>query len=284
MRKQFNSPVRKKIGVAWVYKMEMRNHEDASFEEGDLVLVFSKKNQWMFTLEKGQQWDTHLGSLDHDSIIGSKSGKTIQLKRQEVRVTKPTLIDYIDMMEKTTQIIYPKDLATMVFHGDVHPGLKILELGTGSGALTLTLLRAVGRTGKIVSYDNKKRHVEKALENIRRFPLNIDYNTNLEVRIKDVYEGIDIDETFDRIFIDLPNATKVLPFLKEKIKSDGRIINYCVQANQLQEYVLALEKHGFIYKGSFETLKRDWIVDKLRLRPKERILGYGAFITLAIPS
>jgi len=247
------------------------------FQESDLVLILSKKNKWILRLKKGGVWSSHLGCIKHDSIIGLKPGERIKLKDREIIVTRPALVDFIDKMPRASQIIYPKDSAMIIFFGDVYPGLEVLELGIGSGALTLCLLRAVGKKGKVVSYDQDEGMIKKALKNIREFIPN----PNLKVRIKNVYEGLDCEEKFDRIFIDIPRPEKVVPFLKDVIKEDGLVINYCLQADQLQRYVIGLKKEGFCQIESFETIKRDWLVDELRVRPKERIIGYGAFITIA---
>ena len=165
----------------------------------------------------------------------------------------------------------------MIFFGDVCPGMRILELGIGSGALTLSLLRAVGKEGKVVAFDQNDRMIKRALKNVKEFIPE----ASLEVRKGDVYEGINCEEKFDRVFIDIPNPEKVVQFLKGVLKEDGLAINYCLQADQLQRYVVKLKKEGFYQIETFETIKREWIVDEQRVRPRERIIGYGAFVTVA---
>ena len=257
----------------------MKNFE--KFKIGDFVLAICEKNFWVFQLKEKGVFGTHFGKIDHKEILKLRVGERKKVGKKVVFFTKARLVDFINYKAKrVSQIIYPKDSSQMIFFGDLKENLKVLEIGVGSGALTLAILNFLGKKGRLVGLDYDKRMIKAAKENVEKFLKA----KNFEFKIMNVYEGINLKEKFDRIFIDIPDPAKIVKFLPPLIKNSGLIINYCVQADQLQKLVIELRKHNFFVQDIFETIKRDWLVDEKRLRAKELIRGYSAFITIARPT
>jgi tRNA (adenine57-N1/adenine58-N1)-methyltransferase len=244
-------------------------------------LVDSKARHYALTLKAGEVFQHSGDTLPHDEMIGKPDGSLVTLSRgKRMLALRPTLAEYVLKMPRGAQVIYPKDLATITIWADIFPGARVFEAGTGSGALTMALLRATGERGLLVTYECREDFAQTAVKNIERFLGSV---PNLTLRRRDAYEGIDpVDGPFDRIVLDLPEPWRVVPHVAEVLRGGGIYLSYVPTVPQVMRTVEALEKEtvfGLIH--TFESLVRTWNVQGRSVRPDHRMVAHSGFITVA---
>jgi tRNA (adenine57-N1/adenine58-N1)-methyltransferase len=175
--------------------------------------------------------------------------------------------------------VYPKDLGPIVVYADVFPGARVLEAGTGSGALTIALCRAVGEDGRVVSYELRAEHRERAVANVEAFFGKLP--DRLDLRAGDVAEAGAGDERFDRLILDVAEPWAPLAALAPVLEPGAVLCAYLPTTVQVQQLVLALPGAGFVHMETFEVLKRTWHVTERSVRPDHRMVGHTGFLTVA---
>ncbi len=252
-----------------------------SFQDGEQVLLIDQRGRrHLFMLRKGETFHSDRGWVTHDAIIGQPDGTWVRTsKGTRYVVLRPTLAEYVLDMPRGAQVIYPKDLAMVMFWADIFPGARVLEAGMGSGALTLALLRAVGPAGKVISYEQREDFARRALANIQ---LRMGEVNNLAVRLRPVEEGLPEEETVDRAVFDLPEPWHLVDPVARVLRSGGIFLSYVptiIQSHQLSE---ALRRHpGYTLVETFETLFRPWNIENTSVRPFHRMVAHTGFITVA---
>jgi tRNA (adenine57-N1/adenine58-N1)-methyltransferase len=249
---------------------------DPTFHAGDRVLLIdAKSRRYLVTLREGGQFHTHAGVTPHDSIIGSPDGSTIRSPTgTKYLALRPTLADFVLSMPRGAQVIYPKDAAQILMWGDVFPGARVLEAGVGSGALSMTLLRA---GADVVGYELREDFAAKAKANVDSF---LGEGQPYRVELRDVYEGID-ETGLDRILLDLPEPWRVVKHATGALRPGGILVSYLpsiVQVSQLRD---ALDAGGFVLAETVEVLQRGWHVEGLAVRPDHRMVAHTGFLTSA---
>jgi tRNA (adenine57-N1/adenine58-N1)-methyltransferase len=227
-------------------------------------------------LQPGKIFHTHRGGLEHDDLIGRPDGSVVTSSGGTAYLAlRPLLADYVLSMPRGAQVIYPKDAAQIVAMGDVFPGARVLEAGAGSGALTCSLLRAVGPTGHVTSYEVRQEFADIARRNVEAFFGAVPPNWTL--RVGDV---AGCDETgFDRIILDMLTPWEVLDVVERSLVPGGVFIGYVATTPQLSELVEALrERGGFTEPRAWESLVRDWHAEGLAVRPDHRMIAHTAFL------
>jgi tRNA (adenine57-N1/adenine58-N1)-methyltransferase len=253
----------------------------APFEAGERVLLIDQRDRtYLVSLEAGAVYHTHAGTLAHDDLIGRPEGTYVGTSRGMVLVAfRPRFADFVLKMPRGPQVVYPKDLGAFVVDADVFPGARVLEAGTGSGALTIALCRAVGGEGRVVSYELRPEHRERALANVEAFFAKIP--DRLELREGDVADAGAAAERFDRVVLDLPEPWTPLASLRPALEPGAVLCAYLPTTVQVQELVLALPAAGFRHIETFESLKRSWHVTERSVRPDHRMVGHTGFLTVA---
>ena len=252
-----------------------------SLQDGEQVLLIDQRGRrHLFMLRKGETFHSDRGWVTHDTIIGQPDGTWVRTsKGTRYVVLRPTLAEYVLDMPRGAQVIYPKDLAMVMFWADIFPGARVLEAGMGSGALTLALLRAVGPAGKVISYEQREDFARRALANIQ---LRMGEVGNLAVRLRPVEEGLPEEETVDRAVFDLPEPWHLVDPVARVLRSGGIFLSYVptiIQSHQLSE---ALRRHpGYTLVETFETLFRPWNIENTSVRPFHRMVAHTGFITVA---
>jgi tRNA (adenine57-N1/adenine58-N1)-methyltransferase len=253
----------------------------APFEAGERVLLIDQRERtYVFALQAGATYHTHAGTLAHDDLIGQPEGTRVTTARGMVlSAFRPRFADYVVKMPRGAQVVYPKDLGPIVVYADVFPGARVLEAGTGSGALTIALCRAVGEQGRVVSYELRPEHRERARANIEGFFGKIP--ARLERREGDVTAAGSRADRFDRLVLDLPEPWASLPELRPALEPGAVVCAYLPTTIQVQQLVLALPDAGFLHLETFEVLKRGWHVTTRSVRPDHRMVGHTGFLTVA---
>jgi tRNA (adenine57-N1/adenine58-N1)-methyltransferase catalytic subunit len=250
---------------------------------GDRIhLVDQKKRQYALTLKAGETYQFSGQKIAHDALIGRPDGSIVTLSGGKKMVAlRPTFGDYVLKMPRGAQVLYPKDLAIIPMWADIYPGARVFEAGTGSGALTMALLRAVGPSGLVVTYEIRDDFAQTAKTNIARV---LDPSHLICFR-KNAYEGIDLldDQVpFDRVVLDLPEPWQVIPHAVKALRSGGIYLSFVPTVPQVMQTVEALERttiFGMI--ETFETLLRTWSVQGRSVRPDHRMVAHSGFITVA---
>lgn len=253
------------------------------FSNGERIhLVDQKRRQYAFTLKAGETYQFSGQRIAHDTLIGRPDGSIVTLSGGKKMVAlRPTFGDYVLKMPRGAQVLYPKDLAIIPMWADIYPGARVFEAGTGSGALTMALLRAVGQGGLVVTYEVREDFAQTAKRNIACF-LN---PTNLICFKKNAYEGIDMldDQVpFDRVVLDLPEPWQVVPHAAKTLRPGGIYLSFVPTIPQVMHTVEALERMAvFGMIETFETLLRTWSVQGRSVRPDHRMVAHSGFITVA---
>ena len=243
-------------------------------------LTDPKGRQHTVTLEAGKQFHTHRGAIEHDALIGAPEGSIVtSTSGTPYLAMRPLLADFVLSMPRGAAVVYPKDAAHIITLGDIHPGAVVVEAGAGSGALTCSLLRAVGPSGRVISYENRADHAEVAVRNVETF-----YGCrpqNWTLRVADV-AGHRSDEVADRVILDMLSPWEVLAHVSDALRPGGVLVSYVATTTQLSRMVEALRDHGgYTEPTAWESLIRGWHVVGLAVRPEHRMIGHTAFLVMA---
>ena len=248
------------------------------FHEGDRVQLSDDKGKlYSITLKSGDQWHSHKGWLNHDDIIGRDEGSLIETNSgTKYQALRPLLTDYVLSMPRGATIVYPKDAALILGFGDIAPGVRVLEAGAGSGALSISLLRAIGESGSLVSYEAREDFLAIAEKNVKNYFGAIP--KTWELRLGDVRD-CSLTNSFDRIVLDMLAPWDCVELAAKVLKPGGVFISYVATTTQLSRVAEALKDHGsFTEPESFESLIRGWHHEGLAVRPKHQMNAHTAFL------
>jgi tRNA (adenine57-N1/adenine58-N1)-methyltransferase len=249
------------------------------FESGERALLVDRRGRrYLITLRAGEKFHFHQGWLDHDAIIGSPEGVRLAASSGAPLIAyRPSLADFILKMPRGAQVIYPKDVGYILVEADIYPGATVLEAGTGSGALTLALARAVGESGRVISYELRDDFAARARANIESFLGKVP--DQLDLRLGDVTAAEVPDASIDRIVLDLPEPWQVLPRALTAMRPGAIFCSYVPTTTQVAQTVDALRAAGLGEIATREVLVRGWHVDGQSVRPEHRMVGHTGFVT-----
>lgn len=247
------------------------------FDVGDKALLLdNKQRRYLITLAEGGEFHSHNGYIPHADIVGRDEGLVARSTKGSVYVVlRPTLEDFVVEMPRGAQVIYPKDLAPICMLADIGPGVRVLESGVGSGALSMTMLRW---GAEIVGYELREDFANRAKANVRSF-LGADVLDRYRVELRDCYAGID-ERNVDRVVLDLPEPWQVVPHAMEALRPGGILVAYCpsiIQVSQLRE---AMSSKAWSGTRSLEVLHRGWYVEGAAVRPDHRMVAHTGFLTV----
>lgn len=254
------------------------------FQLGDRVqLTDAKGRHYTMVLSEGGEFHTHRGIIALDAVVGLPEGSVIKSTNgDQFLVLRPLLVDYVMSMPRGAQVIYPKDAAQIVHEGDIFPGARVLEAGAGSGALTCSLLRAVGPTGRVISYEVRDDHAVHAARNVETF--FGERPDNWELVIADVadYTGPETGPEVDRVVLDMLAPWEVLDAVARALVPGGVLMIYVATVTQLSRAVEALrEQQCWTEPRAWESMQRGWYVVGLAVRPQHTMRGHTAFLISA---
>ncbi|MGI9667571.1 MAG: tRNA (adenine-N1)-methyltransferase [Acidimicrobiia bacterium] len=253
----------------------------SAFSAGESCLLYDVRgNQYLLKLSESGSFQFDKGSLSHAEIIGADEGSTLRSTKDSPLVAvRPRLADYVLKMKRGAAVMYPKDAGALVMWADISPGDRIIEAGTGSGALTLALSRAAGESGRVVSVerrDDHSRHAQKLVAGFRGY-----LPDNIEFRVGEVEDHVS-DVQPDRVVLDVPEPWTVVDVAADHLSGGGTFSCYVPSVPQVQQVRQALDHtRTFMEVDTFEILMRSWNIDGRSVRPDHRMVGHTGFLTVA---
>ena len=250
-------------------------------QEGERVLLVDKVGRrYKLTLKAGATHSLHSGGFGHDDLIGKSEGVIVTTnKGARLLVVRPTFAEQVTGRVRQAQPIYPKDLGAILMGADIHPGARVLEAGTGTGALTLAAVRAVGPSGWVVSYENREEFLEAARRGIEETFGSMP--ANLELKLGDIYAGV-TERDMDRVLLDLPEPWQAVPAVQAALRPGGIVFAHCPNVSQVQRFFDCLrEVRGFGLLEAIEVLQRGWTVRGRSMRPSHRMVAHTGFLCFA---
>ncbi len=248
------------------------------FVAGDRVQLTDQKGKiYSITITPGKEWHTHKGWIVHDDLIGLPEGSVVSTSAGlKFTAFIPLLTDYVLSMPRGATIVYPKDAALIVGFADIFPGARVLEAGVGSGALTLSLLRAVGSTGSVHSVERREEFAANATSNIENYFGGRPANWSLAIGSVQEQE---FDHEFDRVILDMLAPWECVEMAAKVLRPGGVFMAYVATTTQLSATAEALKDDGhFTEPESFESMVRGWHHEGLAVRPQQRMIGHTGFL------
>ena len=248
--------------------------------EGEPVIFFDRKErEYLRRLERERKISIRGGTIAFEEVIGLEEGSIVRSSLNEPFVVlRPTLAQLIPNLPRQAQVIYPKDLGTILIWADIFPGAKVTEAGVGPGALTIALLRAVGPEGHLISYEIREDFAKMARDNISHYYGPAPHWT---LRVEDI--TLHLEETdVDRIILDLPEPWQLIERSWKALRPGGILLSYLPTIIQVKSLVEALREYGgFACIETMESLMRYWHIKGLSVRPQHRMVAHTGFITVA---
>ncbi|GAA0994900.1 tRNA (adenine-N1)-methyltransferase [Subtercola frigoramans] len=255
------------------------------FRAGDRVQITGPKGRLnSITLEPGGVFHTHRGFIDHDALIGLPDGSVVENSvGVEHLALRPLLTDFVMAMPRGAAIIYPKDAAQILAQADVFPGATVVEAGVGSGALSLWLLRALGPSGRLSSFERREEFATIARENVAGFTGSDPANWSITVGdLTEALPEIHDDHTVDRVILDMLAPWECIEAVAAALKPGGVVLCYVATVTQLSRVTETIRSTGlFTNPDPSETMVRTWHVEGLSVRPDHRMIGHTGFLVTA---
>jgi len=241
-------------------------------------LTDPKGRHHTITLEAGGEFHTHKGSFAHDTLIGQPEGTVVTSTGGSIYLAlRPLLADYVLSMPRGAAVVYPKDAAQIVAMADIFPGARVVEAGVGSGALTMSLLRAVGPGGYVHSYERRDDFAAIASTNVERFFAGP--HPAWQLTIGDLVESLTEEAPVDRVVLDMLAPWECIDAVGTVMVPGGVLCCYVATTTQLARTVETLREHGgFTEPASWESMIRTWHVEGLAVRPDHRMIGHTGFL------
>lgn len=256
-----------------------------AFVVGDRVqLTDAKGRLHTITLEAGREFHTHQGRLPHDDLIGAPEASVVaNTAGVEYLALRPLLADYVMSMPRGAAVIYPKDAGQIVAMGDIHPGARVVEAGVGSGALSMSLLRAVGTEGELISFERRADFAGIAQGNVRAFFGH--EHPAWRVVVGDLVEALPAEVepgSVDRVVLDMLAPWECIEVVASALRPGGVLICYVATTTQLSRVAEGLREHtGWTEPSAWESLVRGWHLEGLAVRPEHRMHGHTGFLISA---
>ena len=254
---------------------------DRSFKYGDRVqLTDAKGKLYSITLTQGSEWHTHKGMLKHDELVGLPEGSIVATNQDlKFQAFRPLLADYVLSMPRGATIVYPKDAAMILGVADIKPGIRVLEAGVGSGALSISLLRAIGDGGVLYSVEIREDFAEISEKNVSSYFGGKPANWNLTIG---ALQDQSYEADFDRVILDMLSPWECLDVASKALVPGGVFMAYVATTTQLSKIAEAIKESGnFTEPESSESIVRGWHHEGLAVRPQHRMIGHTGFLIFA---
>ncbi|SDS06582.1 tRNA (adenine-N1)-methyltransferase [Corynebacterium timonense] len=251
------------------------------FQAGEKVqLTDAKRRHFTIELVPGGQFHSHKGIVEHDEIIGAEEGTVVtSTLGADYLCFRHLLVDHVLSMPRGAAVIYPKDAAQILVEGDIYMGARVLEAGAGSGALSMSLLRAVGPEGTVFSYEVREDHLEYARANVAEY--FGEEPAWWQPRLGDfgAVTREDLGGPVDRLILDMVEPWHFIDTVKQLLIPGGVFMTYVATVPQLMNIMESIrEAKCFTEPRAWETLLREWKVEGLATRPEHRMNAHTAFL------
>lgn len=248
------------------------------FQVGDkALLIDAKHRRYLITLAGGGEFHSHTGVIAHSEIVGRDEGVSLRSSRgSHFLAVRPTLSEFVLKMPRGAQVIYPKDLGPLLMLADIFPGARVLESGVGSGALSMTMVRA---GAEVVGYELRDDFARRAQANVAEF-LGADAVARYRVELRNCYDGVD-EVDLDRVVLDLPEPWQVVKHAERALRPGGILVAYTPTITQAVTLRETLGASPFGLAQTIEVLNRSWNIDGLSVRPDHRMVAHTGFLTSA---
>ncbi len=245
---------------------------------GDQVLVTLEDGKtFLLRLQTGQRHSTHKGAMEHDDVIGRAWGDVLLTNTgASLLLLRPRWIDRMMKVHRRTNIMYPKDVAFLVAALDLRAGARVIEIGSGSGAMTIALSEAVAPGGMVYSYDRRPEFLELARDNTTAAGIE----EGLDFRLRQA--GDELEPDVDAVFTDVPEPWVELAAIAASLRGSGRFAAGTPTFNQVERLAGALPEHGFGMVETVEVLVREILARPGKTRPAHRMVGHTQLLTTAV--
>ena len=247
-------------------------------QEGDIAQLVGLRHAFhLVTIQAGQSLHTHRGILKHDDLIGKPWGTQVfSHTGSPFFILKPSIADIIRTTKRNTQIMYPKDIGFLLVTMGIGPGTRVIEAGTGSGALTQALAYMVGDTGLVITYEKREEMQRLAKTNL----INLGLDKRVKFKLLDIEAGFD-EVDVDAIFLDLPNPYDYLPQVRLALKSGGYFGTILPTTNQVMKTLVELRRNTFAFTDVCELMLRYYKPEADRFRPTDRMVAHTGFLVFS---
>ena len=248
---------------------------------GDVVILYDRqRRRYRVTLREGSSFSTHLGGIPHSQLIGRTEGFTVfTSKNHPLVVIRPTFREAVLELPRQSQVIYPKDLGTILMRLDLYPGAHVAETGLGSGAASAAILRAIGNEGSLVTYEIREHTLQGAQANIAALAPDA---TNHRIVVTDAYENGFAERDLDRILLDLGEPEFMASHAADSLRPGGIVCAFMPTVLQVHRFTMALTQDPrWRLSETIEIMERTWHVSDASVRPDHRMVGHSGFITTA---
>ena len=247
--------------------------------DGDSILFIDRKaRQYLRTLRAGKRVNVRGAAFPAEELIGIPEGTVLRSSTGEyLQIFRPTYAQLIPNLPRQAQLIYPKDVGTILMWGDIHPGARVIETGVGPGATSMALLRAIGPTGVLTTYELREEFATMARDNVARFH---GPSPQWTIKLRDAYEGFD-ETDVDRMVVDLSEPWRVVPHAARALRPGGVFIGFTPTVLQLKQLVDELRAGPFAAVEILESLQRGWHVKDRSVRPEHRMVAHSGFLVFA---
>ena len=244
-------------------------------QEGCYVLLFhSNRKKWLVKVTPQKKMHTHLGVIDVSAVIGMKYGSIIKTSEgKNVYLIEPTVHDFIMKSERKTQIVYPKDFGYIASRTGMQNGSIVLEIGTGSAALTTFMASIVKPSGHIYTYDVNPDFMAIARRNLEKAGML----QHVSMHQQDPHLGLDIREA-DVAVVDLGDPWTVVTEVHVSLKGSGAFVAICPTMNQLEKTATVLKQCGYADVECVELIIRNIEAREGMTRPSMRMIGHTTYL------
>ena len=249
--------------------------------DNQLIVIKTSKNKYLSVVESGKEFITNEGKFKFSdlkkipSIVTTTTGIDFQ-------IYTPTYKEFVLLMKRGPQIIYPKDVGQIIVESNLHNSSRVLEIGSGSGALTLYLYSLLQNSGKLYSLDSSKINQRRANKTISRYLSTYSKDT---VDVNFINEKLDkfnfknLEDKIDPIITDVPEPWDF--FINNKIDTNLNWVSYLPSMSQIIRINETLKEKNFQDIEVKEVILRDWIVDKKVVRPTNKLVSHTGFLVSA---